>query len=300
MPESIPRLAFRFPTPDALPFEIGRLERMPPAARTLEPHRHAFFELVWIMQGAGEHDIDFRTYPIVPNAVFFLSPGQVQAMRLRGAVEGFVLLFTADFFGADPSGQQFLRASPLFLPRLHTATIVVSDADAAAPMRTLLDLEREYAVPLPDRVQMLRAHLQVLLITLARLVSPGGSAGNRSPALLREFDALVEAEHGRKMSLGAFAAHLAVTPGHLNAVVRQATGATAGAFVRERNVLEAKRLLLHSDLSVAEIAHQLGFDDPSYFGRYFRRYTSVSPGGFRISSREKYQSGRENALTDPT
>lgn len=292
MSEPIPRLGFRFAEPDALPVEIGRLEHMPLAARTPEPHRHAFFELVWFMRGAGEHDVDFRTYPIVPNAVFFLAPGQVQAMRLRGAVEGFVLLFTADFFGIEPSGQQFLRASPLFFPHLHPPTLIVSDADAAAPMRTLLDLEREYVGALPGRAEMLRAHLQVLLITLARLVSPAGDAETRHSSLLREFDALVEAEHGRKTSLSTLAAHLAVTSGHLNAVVRHATGATAGAFVRERIVLEAKRLLLHSDLSVAEIAAQLGFDDPSYFGRFFRRYTGESPGGFRASSREKYQTGR--------
>jgi len=92
--------------------------------------------------------------------------------------------------------------------------------------------------------------------------------------------------------VGEYARLLALTPGHLNDLTKAATGQTASALIDARLILEAKRLLAHSDASTAEIAADLGFQDPSYFGRFFRRHVDQSPGAFRAAIREKYQSHR--------
>jgi AraC-like DNA-binding protein len=72
--------------------------------------------------------------------------------------------------------------------------------------------------------------------------------------------------------------------------VRKESKQSAGAIVRQRRLLDAKRLLSHSDLSVSEIGYRLGFQDPSYFSRFFRKSTGSAPAEFREAIREKYQS----------
>lgn len=294
--EPVRLLDFRYPQPGALPMEIGRLERMHPMARSPRAHRHSFYEIVWFTRGDGEHQIDFRTYAIAPDTVFFITPGQVQSVRLTGPVGGVVVLFTEEFLGLDPRGQELLRTSPLFLPGGRRPTMLTVDPSRAGPFGTLLAMEREFDLALPDRAAMLRAQLSVFLLSLGRLVAASGRMPDTYPPLVRQFYVLAEETVGQAPRINALAARLAVSPGHLNDMVKQATGVTAGSIVRERTVLEGKRLLLHSDLSVAEIARRLGFEDSSYFGRYFRREVGESPGAFRLTSREKYQSDREQSL----
>jgi AraC family transcriptional regulator, transcriptional activator of pobA len=103
------------------------------------------------------------------------------------------------------------------------------------------------------------------------------------------FQALLE-EHFRQLHLVAeYARLLALTPGHLNHLAKAATGQTASALFDARLVLEAKRLLAHSDATVDQIARDLGFRDASYFGRHFRRHVGQPPGAFRATIHEKYR-----------
>ena len=84
-----------------------------------------------------------------------------------------------------------------------------------------------------------------------------------------------------------YARHIGVTPGHLTEAVKAATGRPASALVREARVREAKRLLTGTALTVRQVATRVGFGDPAYFCRFFRRETGVSPGGFRENHHER-------------
>jgi AraC family transcriptional activator of pobA len=114
-------------------------------------------------------------------------------------------------------------------------------------------------------------------------------AASRPARLARQFRLEVEGRFHKETALSAYAAALGVTANHLNDTLRRETGQPAGELIRQRRLLEAKRLLLHSDLSVSEVGYRLGFDDPSYFSRFFRRYARASPADFRAKIREKYQ-----------
>jgi AraC-like DNA-binding protein len=115
--------------------------------------------------------------------------------------------------------------------------------------------------------------------------------GSRSAILVRKFQHEIERHHHDWKTLEPYAHELGVTVNYLNDVVRKETGQSAGEHVRLRRLLDAKRLLLHSMLSVSEIGYQLGFVDPSYFSRFFKRYENVTPAEFRMQIREKYQKG---------
>ena len=117
-------------------------------------------------------------------------------------------------------------------------------------------------------------------------VAAHGEPPARAPnARIERFIALVERDHAIRHRVAEYAAELALTPGHLNWLCRQALGRSAGAVVRERLVLEAKRRLLYSDAPVSAIGYGLGFADPPYFTRFFRRETGLTPQAFRAARR---------------
>jgi AraC family transcriptional regulator, transcriptional activator of pobA len=99
--------------------------------------------------------------------------------------------------------------------------------------------------------------------------------------LLRNFEKLVEQHYKEKKLPREYAEMLFVTPNHLNTMCTTTAGKSAGELIRERVLLEAKRLLVNSQLSIAEIGYQLSFEDNAYFSRFFKKYTATTPESFR-------------------
>ena len=117
----------------------------------------------------------------------------------------------------------------------------------------------------------------------------GKSAFLTSRLLTQRFRLAVEKGFRKTSSVREYAELLHVTPAHLSESVRLETGSAAGDVIRRRLLLEAKRLLLHSELTVSEIAFDLGFEDSSYFSRFVRRGVGFSPVDFRNEIRKKYR-----------
>jgi AraC family transcriptional regulator, transcriptional activator of pobA len=134
-----------------------------------------------------------------------------------------------------------------------------------------------------QRDRIVRLLLQLILMKMNRFYLPGNgtNSSRREAELVRRF--LVNLEQNPKVAsaVSSHAASLSVSPETLSETVKKETGKTPGTLIRERVLLEAKRLLLHTSLSVSEIAYQLLFKDPSYFNRFFRRATGKTPAEFR-------------------
>jgi AraC-like DNA-binding protein len=291
-------LDLRPPDGSGGPFEIGRLETTHRLPRTTRPHRHRFHEIIWVVDGAGAHAVDFEEHPIRPHTVFLVSPGQVHAARVDRPLRGYMLLFTAEFLalGAGPDAAAGL---PFFRTGAANPVLALDGEDAGRLRPAAEDLLAEFAAPAAWRREMLRARLQVLLLGLGRVAWRRGVRPAPAVSPVARFQALVD-EHFRSVHrVAAYARLLALTPGHLNDVTKAATGQPASALIAARRGLEAKRLLAHSDAPVAEIAAHLAFADAAHFGRFFRRHVGRSPGAFRAAIRETYQDDREYALPRP-
>ncbi len=256
------------------------------------PHYHHFFQ-VFLTFGSGSLMHDFVDYSISGPVLTFTSPGQVHTVL--GAVTGSFISFSQEFFDGDTPPPSKLLEYPFFFAPTAPPFLKLRDGDIDWCKKLFAELQREYQTGQPGAQEILRAYLRILFTRIARLYPPpaygasGSGASSRPAQLVLEFRLAVENRFRELTALPAYAALLKVTANHLNDTVRKETGQSAGEIIRQRLLLEAKRLLLHSDLSVSEISYELRFKDPSYFSRFFRRRSGHAPAAFRNKIREKYQ-----------
>ncbi len=256
------------------------------------PHRHNYYEIFFFESGKGEHDIDFTTFTIESPSLHFVSPGQIHRVRRDADSHGWVLLFTDDFYYLHLANRDILHETP-FLNRNHPRPILNLEPEEKAEAAGLIrSIGNEIGNGDRYRDDAVRSYLNLLLLTSRRLFEK--SEGMRveetgDSRLVRELRRLVERNFHAMHAVSAYANALHVTPGHLNDVVKRMTGKTVSSLIQERVLLEAKRLLAHSDHSIKEVAYALGFDDPSYFTRFFRERVGDAPGVFR----ERFLGGGE-------
>jgi AraC-like DNA-binding protein len=122
--------------------------------------------------------------------------------------------------------------------------------------------------------------LTALLLKISR-ESQAPSIRTEGDTLVQKFQSMVEEEFSRHHKVDEYARRLGLTPKALTTKVSRVLGRSAGAVIQERRLAEAKRLLAYSDLAVANVGYELGYDDPNYFARFFRKHTGMAPGKFR-------------------
>lgn len=270
--------------PDNLPFEIHRILPEKTLARAELPHRHSFYQLLFVTNGYGTQIIDFEPYPLEPPVIYFLSPGQVHSWQSNSAPLGYVLLFTADFLllgSLDLLQLSFFHG--------ETPQLQLTEPQAASLESLIQAIQEEYKAAEFFRASVLSAYLNILLVKIQRLYVPTDLPGDVDSGLVRRFKQLVSELYLTERSISVYAERIGISASHLAKQVKAATGKTPGQIIRQAVILEAKRLLANTNLTVEQISLQLAFDDPAYFGRLFRRETDLSPGHFRQYIREKYQ-----------
>ena len=261
------------------------------------PHIHPFYQAFFV-SGEGRFMHDFRDYALRGPTLVFASPGQIHAITLNPRLRGIFVSFTQDFFDHAAPPPSRLPDFPFFYSPGLPPLLPLKGGTAELFRPLFADMKDEFTAAQPGAADVIRAQLQVAFTRAARLYARAHRLGTglapadalpRPARLAREFRLAVEHRFRNLTTLPAYAALLQVTANHLNDTLRREARQSAGEVIRQRRLLEAKRLLLHSDLGVAEIGYHLGFDDPSYFGRFFLRGVGASPVAFRDRIREKYQ-----------
>jgi AraC-like DNA-binding protein/mannose-6-phosphate isomerase-like protein (cupin superfamily) len=269
-PGELPMHRLEVAMPNALPFAVGTFDTIGPLSRASFPHRHTFHEIVHVTAGTGTHVVDLARWDLRPPHLGVIAPGQVHHWENARGLAGSVVLFTDDFLLDHPADRVLLR-------RLSERPWLTLDEPGHVRVtRLITDLHDEFRDGGDSSV--LRALLHVLAVRATRLahVPSTGQTG-----VAEEFVRLTDRADPALRTVHACAARIGVTPGHLTEVVKSATGRTPSQLLREAKAKEAKRLLASTDLTVRQVARRVGFADPAYFCRFFRRETGVSPGEFR-------------------
>ncbi|MGB0930123.1 MAG: helix-turn-helix domain-containing protein [Chitinophagales bacterium] len=288
----LPTYSFAKDDPTSVAFQMFPLKirkKKPP----FRPHRHNFYELFFFVKGGGEHILDFEPIEILDRSIHFVAPGQVHLVQRDLDSHGYALLFSRDFFHFDLANKHFLKDLPFWE---HTSMLQIDVEQLKEFQELFAAMQREYKRKSSIKKGVLRAYLQILLLKSQQMFAEqypdlNTSSNHFSPAqtLLKKFENLVEQHFVTLHQVNEYAQLLAVTPNHLNNVVKKWKGKNASGIIYERLILEAKRLLLQGELSNKEIAFSLSFKDPAYFSRFFKKQTGMSPSAFKQQIYEKYQ-----------
>lgn len=288
---------FKFEDETSIPFEIGDYSNF--SQTTLQvalskyPHRHTFYEVLYYTGGKGTHYIDFKPYTLTTPVFYFITPGQVHYWNIQEPLSGKYLLFTQDFLLTNPLAPTLIEEMPFFHNVMLSPELVISNDQKKQNDHQMDMIESEYGSDQKGMTSVLRSALQILLIYLTRYYSDKESEIVETRAYLqlaRKFKQLISRHLDITLSMAFFAKQLGISQAHMADMIKTITGLSPGKLFRQEIALEAKRLLVHSDLSAAQIGYQLEFSDPSYFGRFFKRETGQSPREFRTQIREEYQS----------
>ncbi|MCB5165838.1 AraC family transcriptional regulator [Streptomyces bambusae] len=264
--------------PGAAPFAAGSFDEVGPLSRTDHPHRHTFYEIVHVTAGSGTHVVDLAEWPVRPPQLAVVLPGQIHCWRDQRGLDGTLALFTEDFLVDHPGDRELLRRIG------RTCWFDLDPAEHARTGRLMAELAAEHRQRAPGHESVLRALLHVLVVRAARLPAAGGPsapADPGGPAVADAFVRLAARREAAAWSVRECAERLGVTAGHLSQSVRAATGRSPRRLLIEARVHQAQRLLAHTDLPVRQVAARVGYADPAYFCRFFRRETGRTPGEFR-------------------
>ncbi len=260
--------------------------------RLTVPHRHDYYEIIWFTHGHGEHMVEFITYELAPNSLFVFSRNQIHAFINITGLKGHLLRFSRAFLRRLPESYTAAMMHSLF--KMHASPIrLLSDENSTALSSIIHLMERESREPhRPFHEHMLAVLLHAFLIEIHRLEPQERDMSSEHWVILKayyRFSSLLEKEYTKHYPVEQYADLLGVNAKRLGDICKEATGMTPKRIIEERLCLEAKRLLRHSDLSIKQIGFQLGFEDPAYFSRFFKKTTSMAPSAFRDADAEMYQ-----------
>lgn len=263
--------------------DIGRIEKIPNFNLGAEPHQLSFYEILFLKKGSGYFTLDDHKIPLRSGRIIFTSPGHIRSWHIQQPVSGYALYFEKDFLNRFFTDELFLYRLGFF-HQYRQPTSLLADGTAIRKYDTILsEIEQEIQQLQTDSPHLLRALLYQLLVLLNRSYSAkNGLQGDLyvHPVFFR-FRSLVETHYQTYHRVVDYLQLLQVSAAQLNKLCKQHTGTTAQQMIHDKQVAAIKQLLSQTDDTVAEIAYQLQFSDPSNFNRFFRNQTGISPQQYR-------------------
>ena len=228
--------------------------------------------------------IDFAEYEATAGDLLWIRPGQVHRFSPTSEYRGTVLTMQPGFLPratVEATGLYRYDLPPLLRP---------DEPQLAALRASLAQLQREYedagTLPLSLHTSVLRHTLSAFLLRLAHLAASSAEALRRqSDTTFTLFRDAVEQGFATNHSVSAYADALGYSRRTLVRAVRAATGETPKGFIDKRVILEAKRLLAHTDMPIGRVGAAVGFPDAANFSKFFQQHTEVTPAGFRAELR---------------
>ncbi|MDM1295785.1 helix-turn-helix domain-containing protein [Sphingobacterium sp. N143] len=259
--------------------------------QAVKPHIHSFYQIIWFKKGIGDHSVDFKTYEVFDNALFFVAPNQVHYFDESTDYEGIMLHFNKLFLTQEQTPIDFFLTCNLFNnPYQQPSCCIGSDMDGILD-RYILQIKDELENPETFGKEFILAnYLKSFLIQIQRRKNQFERAADPLLQLFDEkrmqlvnFINLIDENYKKGYNVTDYARLLHMSSRSLSDLTHQQLNKTPSQMLQERIILEAQRLLLYSNLNINQVGYRLGFDDPSYFVKYFKKYTGASPSEFKKS-----------------
>lgn len=261
----------------------------------MNPHRISFYQVFIIAEGEGRIWKDSNEYKFFQKSLFALSKGQVATFEFEEVPKGYVILFSEEFINRNPGDLDWLNNLNLF------------DLAMELPVSSLTGLEyfellvfiRKLKLELESHNDYVTGEIifslfKTFILVVERLNTRRINFLVKEPGdktYVYEFKKKLEGMYNNSRTVNYYADQLGITPRKLNQVTFNSCGVSAKQLIEDRVLLETKRLLVHTQLTIKEIGHSLGFNDPTNFNKFFKRYIKLTPLEFRDLNRK---TGRNN------
>ncbi|QMW04972.1 helix-turn-helix domain-containing protein [Spirosoma foliorum] len=275
-----------------------RLEEQPDSKLTVMPlYRSDFYRVIQFTNSQLAFTAGETRQSIGQNCLSFSYPGKLESWEREGRLYGTVIYFTQEFTDVDSTHSGFDGQYPFFTLEGDTL-LSLDEAEADQLKQRAEEMIQEMQSELPDNLNMIRKLLAVYLHKIRRIYTqkmgqlpPEQKANqalfNRFRKVLDEYvGQLANGQQSVMPSVSLLADSLGISANYLNEVIKRVTSLPASAHLQRKMMLEVKSYLLHSDDQVAQIAYRFGFDNVSYFNRFFKKQTGLTPVEFRA----RYQS----------
>ncbi|MBD2753886.1 helix-turn-helix domain-containing protein [Spirosoma validum] len=262
---------------------------LPSQSDLLIPHRKDHYLIVFIRRADSRQWIDMAPYTIKDNTIYFSGPNQIIVKEGFDQLWSTGIAFTEEFLALQENAS--LSKLPLIQNPQNGHELHLTEADILFVEDLLAKINVEYQNSSEWQQRMLTAYLTVLITYLSRLYTEQYKEieASADKLLLKQFQAKIDEHVQQVHEVSEYASMLNLSAGHLSEVVKNQSGKPAIKHIHERLVLEARRLLFHTHHSLKEIAFELGFSDASYFSRFFKRETGITPADYRTTIRKMYQ-----------
>ncbi|GGD24378.1 helix-turn-helix transcriptional regulator [Hyunsoonleella pacifica] len=262
-------------------FKIRKLEDLFEGKNMIiKHHRHDFYFILAMKKGYGSHEIDFTSYKVSDYSFFIVRPGQIHKLNLRKDGIGFIIQFDPEFYYSNE------RRINTLLQKIGANNFYQCNQDIFSRLNTLLNtVFSEYQNKPEQYIEVIKSNLKILFIELTRLKSTTIQSQNTKDIYiqdrLEEFLKLLEINISTHKQVSQYADMLHLSGYQLNSITKQTLAKTASKLINEQIILESKRYLLATTNQINHIAHYLGYEDVSYFIRFFKKHTGLSPRVFR-------------------
>lgn len=253
-----------------------------------------FIKVLYLPKGY-KLTVDFNAYSTRQSSLFFVAPNQVLKIENYASEEGHLMYYNRDFYCIQIHDKEVACDGLLFNNINNMPLVNVGKAEAPFFDSLFLEIEKEFNLDDPSLEEMVRTYLKQLLLKATRLwkkqhLEKETVEQNNDLEFFRKFTLLVDAHYKQKHTVADYADVLSIAAKTVTHKFKRLNLPQPNEVIKNRIILEAKRLLVHTSLTAKEIAHELGYEDPAYFSRQFLVKTGESPSSFRTKylSTEKH------------
>jgi AraC-like DNA-binding protein len=251
-----------------------------------KPHTHSFYQIIWFISKKGKHFIDFKDYQIQENSLFFISKNQVHYFEHRSDYKGYLIHFNESFILSNETDINFFLTYNIFNNSEKPFIQIHKNLK-----NQISSYFNQISIEVPNSSEfgnnsILSYLLKSMLLLIERekrkSIKTETTKINQNSRFLK-FRDLLEKQFNKKWSVTDYAKELAISTKTLNAIIKIEMGKTVSQVINDRIILESKRKLTHTNAYINQIAYDLGFKDPYYFIKYFKKHVKCSPSEFRKS-----------------
>lgn len=242
-----------------------------------KPHKHDFFVIILFDKASGMHNIDSKDYPIDDKEIHILFPGQMHKWQINDGTIGYQLMTERSFF------EQFAPYFRFSFTNYQNHPVIKLSDEAFSKLMYEFNAIKEELKSENSLVHLINARAAVIAAIVSKEAEQVFTEFKvyQSNPRLAKFNMLIDEFYKEEKSVVFYAEKLHISANYLNILCKKHLKVSATQLIQQRIIIEAKRLLKSGDLSIKEIAFDLGFTDHAYFSNFFKAQTNITPSEFR-------------------